>query len=79
MIGIDQRRIRLLPTRSIRTRAAQVRKKFVIATESEVNVGLEKPRRVKIVAEKYIREFYNILLVLVSRRVRGNLTKPQSC
>lgn len=57
MIGMDQRRIRLLPTRSINTRAAQVMMKFVVATDSDVNVGLEKPRMVKMVAEKYIREF----------------------
>ena len=57
MIGIDQSSMRLLPTRSIRTSAAQVMRKFVTATESDVNVGLEKPRMVKIVAEKYIKEF----------------------
>jgi hypothetical protein len=31
--------------------------KLVKATDSDVSVGLEKPRMVKIVAEKYIREF----------------------
>ncbi len=57
MIGIEYRRIRLLPTRSISTSAAQVIKKLVIATDMDVKVGLEKPRVVKIVAEKYIKEF----------------------
>jgi len=42
--GIDQINILLLPTRSINNRATQVIAKFVRATESEVNVGLEKPR-----------------------------------
>jgi hypothetical protein len=31
--------------------------KLVKATDSDVNVGLEKPRMVKMVAEKYMREF----------------------
>ena len=57
MTGIDQSRMRLLPTRSISRRAPQVMRKFVSATDSEVNVGLSKPRTVKIVAEKYMREF----------------------
>lgn len=57
MIGTDHKRIRRLPTRSIKTRAVQVMMKFVTATESEVRVGLEKPSRVKMVAEKYINEF----------------------
>lgn len=57
MIGIEYRMIRLLPTRSISTSAAQVIKKLVIATDMDVKVGLEKPRVVKIVAEKYINEF----------------------
>lgn len=58
MIGMDQRRIRLRPTRSMSNRAAQVMRKFVSATEREVRVGLSKPRMVKMVAEKYIKEFY---------------------
>jgi len=60
IIGNDPRRIRLLPTRSMRTRAAHVMMKLVTATVREVKVGLENPRIVKIVAEKYIREFYRI-------------------
>jgi len=32
--------------------------KFVVATEREVKVGLEKPIMVNMVAEKYMREFY---------------------
>jgi hypothetical protein len=39
-------------------KATQVMKKFVRATESDVRVGSEKPRNMKMVAEKYIREFY---------------------
>lgn len=58
MIGMDQRRIRLRPIRSMSSRAAQVMRKFVTATEREVRVGLSKPRIVKMVAEKYIKEFY---------------------
>ena len=58
MIGMDQRRIRLRPIRSMSSRAAQVMRKFVTATEREVRVGLSKPRMVKMVAEKYIKEFY---------------------
>jgi hypothetical protein len=58
MIGMDQRRIRLRPIRSMSNRAAQVMRKFVSATEREVRVGLSKPRMVKMVAEKYIKEFY---------------------
>jgi len=57
MIGMDHSSIRLLPTRSISSKAAQVIRKLVNATESDVSVGLEKPRIVKMVAEKYIREF----------------------
>jgi hypothetical protein len=37
--------------------ATQVIRKFVIATVREVRVGLSNPKMVKIVAEKYIREF----------------------
>lgn len=33
--------------------------KLVPAIDREVKVGEEKPTREKIVAEKYIREFYN--------------------
>jgi hypothetical protein len=38
-------------------RAAQVMRKFVTATVSDVKVGLSNPRMVKMVAEKYISEF----------------------
>jgi len=57
IIGIDQSKIRRLPTRSMSTSAKQVMTKFVVATEREVNVGLEKPIMVNMVAEKYMREF----------------------
>ncbi len=39
------------------TKAVQVMMKLVIATVMEVNVGLAKPISVKMVAEKYMREF----------------------
>ena len=58
MKGIDHSRIRLLPTRSISCRATQVMTKLVNATDSAVRVGLSKPMMVKMVAAKYIREFY---------------------
>lgn len=74
MIGIEIRRIRRRPMRSIRMRAAIVRTKFVQATEREVSVGEEKPRIVKMVAEKYINEFYCAPLVLTQdREVREDL------
>lgn len=59
MIGIESRRILRRPRRSIRIRESRVKRRFVIATESEVRVGVEKWRRSKIVAEKYMREFWN--------------------
>lgn len=55
--GIEMRRIRRRPIRSISMRAAQVRMKFVSATERDVRVGEENPTIVKIVALKYMREF----------------------
>lgn len=58
IMGIEMRRMRRRPMRSMRMRAAQVRMKFVRATDKEVSVGEVKPRIVKMVAEKYIREFY---------------------
>jgi len=57
MIGIEIRRIRRLPTRSMSTSARQVKTKLVSATDSAVIVGLAKCSNVNIVAEKYIREF----------------------
>lgn len=38
-----------------------VKRKFVVATEREVSVGVAKPRREKSVAEKYIREFWVVV------------------
>jgi hypothetical protein len=63
IMGMEMRRMRRRPIRSIRTRAAQVRTKFVRATERDVSVGEEKPRMVKMVAEKYISEFCCVVLV----------------
>ena len=57
MIGIEKRRIRRRPTRSMRRRAKIVKTKFVAAIESDGSVGAVKPTRAKIVAEKYIKEF----------------------
>ena len=37
--------------------AATVKMKFVVATTSELKVGVWKPTMAKMVAEKYIREF----------------------
>lgn len=62
IIGIEMRRIRRRPMRSIRKRAAQVRTKFVRATERDVRVGEENPRMVKIVALKYIKEFCSLCI-----------------
>jgi hypothetical protein len=44
-------------------KAKSVKRKFVRAMERDVSVGLWKPTRRKIVAEKYIREFYWTLSV----------------
>jgi hypothetical protein len=57
MTGIDKRRIRRRPMRSISRRERTVKTKFVIATERDAKIGLEKPMRENKVAEKYIREF----------------------
>ncbi|KAL8740995.1 MAG: hypothetical protein Q9190_006358, partial [Brigantiaea leucoxantha] len=55
--GIVWRRIARRPTRSISIKAIRVQIKLVNATDTEVKIGEVKPRREKIVAEKYIREF----------------------
>lgn len=57
MIGIERRRMRRRPIRSIEWNATRVKRKLVEAMEREVKVGERKPTREKIVAEKYIREF----------------------
>ena len=57
MIGIERRRIRRRPMRSIEWKATSVKTKFVEAMEREVKVGERKPTRAKMVAEKYMREF----------------------
>lgn len=48
--------------------------KFVMATERDVSVGEEKERREKIVAEKYISEFYCKGQLLVWNRIELNET-----
>lgn len=60
MKGIERRRIRRRPMASIRKRERRVNSMFAIATESEVNVGVEKASIEKSVAEKYIREFCSL-------------------
>ena len=57
IMGTERRMMRRRPTWSIMRRAIRVQRKFVRAMEREVRVGEEKPRREKMVAEKYIREF----------------------
>ena len=72
MKGSEYSRIRRRPMRSMSVRATSVKMKFVTATVSEVSVGLWKPTRVKIVAEKYIREFCSA--VSVSQTSEGERT-----
>ena len=57
MTGTEDKRMRRRPMRSIRTIATKVKMKFVIAMLRDARVGEVKPRREKIVAEKYISEF----------------------
>lgn len=57
IMGMDRRRMRRRPMRSMEWNATRVKAKFVVAMEREVRVGERKPRRRKMVAEKYIREF----------------------
>lgn len=59
MTGIEERRMRRRPMRSMVHKAIRVKVKLVRAMERDVRVGDEKPRREKIVAEKYIREFWS--------------------
>src|SRR5688572_23350184 len=54
MKGIEYKRIRRRPTRSMRPSAISVKMKFVTATVRDVSTGLLKPTKVKMVAEKYI-------------------------
>lgn len=46
------------PTVSIRLKATSVKAKFVTATDDEVPMGEVKPTKEKIVALKYMSEFY---------------------
>lgn len=73
IIGMEYRRIRLRPTLSMRTRATHVMTKLVDATVSEVSVGLAKPIRVNMVAEKYMREFCNAILAHGDTNPKENL------
>jgi len=56
--GMERRRIRRRPMRSMRVNARTVKRRFVEAMSMLVAVGLVKPRREKMVAEKYMSEFY---------------------
>lgn len=67
MKGIEAKRIRRRPMRSITAKATRVRMKFVRAIESEVPMGEVKPTREKMVAEKYMREFCVMLVVLPTK------------
>lgn len=55
-----------------------VKRKFVVATEREVSVGVAKPRREKRVAEKYMREFWVVLEMNIDtllRQIDGTSSK----
>lgn len=70
--GIEYSRIRRRPTRSMSSRAPMVKMKLVVATVSDVSVGTENPSMVKMVAEKYINEFWPCQSMRVGReRGRG--------
>ena len=59
-------------------RETMVKRKFVVATEREVSVGVAKPRREKRVAEKYMREFWVVLetnIDTVLRQIHGTNSK----
>lgn len=58
MNGTERSRILRRPRRSMKWKAMRVKKKFVRAMERDVSVGEWKERREKMVAEKYIREFW---------------------
>ena len=61
MPGIERRRIRRRPMRSMRVKARRVNRRFVEAMSMLVPVGFVKLRREKMVAEKYMSEFYHLL------------------
>lgn len=56
IIGILARRIRRLPTRSMKWNVPRVKTKFVRAMVRDVAIGFLKPTMAKMVAEKYMRE-----------------------
>lgn len=60
MNGVERSRIRRRPMVSMRIKAMTVKRKFVPATEREVPIGDVKPTMAKMVAEKYMREFYKV-------------------
>jgi hypothetical protein len=60
MKGMERRRMARRPTVSMAVKATRVKIKFVTAMEREVKTGEVKPTRAKIVAEKYIKEFYGL-------------------
>ena len=87
MTGMETRRMRRRPRRSMSRRERTVKAKFVTATEREVKVGEENPIREKMVAEKYIREFCEGIMLVnriikeqrIDKRRKVKHTKPQSC
>jgi hypothetical protein len=81
MMGRVERRIRRRPIRSMRVSAMRVQRKLVMAMEREVNVGEENPMKEKIVAEKYMREFWRLPGQHARHVSEGwdKRTNPQSC
>jgi hypothetical protein len=57
MNGIVCSRMARRPSLSIQVKANRVKRKFVRAMVREVPIGERKPMRLKIVAEKYMRQF----------------------
>lgn len=58
MMGRVDRRMRRRPIRSMMVKAMRVKMKLVRAMDRDVSVGEENPMTEKIVAEKYMREFW---------------------
>ena len=71
MTGTERSRMRRRPIPSTISKAIIVQTRLVTAIDKEVKVGEEKPMREKMVAEKYIREFWVTLVDVVERRGVG--------
>lgn len=61
MTGTERRRMRRRPRRSMSRRERIVKAKLVSATDRDVRVGVAKPMREKMVAEKYMSEFCGLV------------------